>query len=195
MASLGGKRQMNLPNKLTLGRVILVPFFIAAYLTGMYWVALVIFCVASITDYFDGMLARKNHLVTNFGKIMDPLADKILVYSALCLFIESGVIKAWMLILILAREFAIAGMRTVAASEGRVLAAGMSGKVKTVLQMVSVIVFLLALSLGYQDPATSAGTASATVMMIGNITFYAALIMTVYSGCEYIIKNKDIFSM
>ena len=100
-----------------------------------------------------------------------------------------------MLILILAREFAIAGMRTVAASEGRVLAAGMSGKVKTVLQMVSVIVFLLALSLGYQDPATSAGTASATVMMIGNITFYAALIMTVYSGCEYIIKNKDIFSM
>lgn len=195
MASLGGKRQMNLPNKLTLGRVILVPFFIAAYLTSMYWAALVIFCVASITDYFDGMLARKNHLVTNFGKIMDPLADKILVYSALCLFIESGVIKAWMLILILAREFAIAGMRTVAASEGRVLAAGMSGKVKTVLQMVSVIVFLLALSLGYQDPATSAGTASATVMMIGNITFYAALIMTVYSGCEYIIKNKDIFSM
>jgi CDP-diacylglycerol--glycerol-3-phosphate 3-phosphatidyltransferase/cardiolipin synthase len=141
------------------------------------------------------MLARKNNLVTNFGKIMDPLADKILVYSALCLFIESDVIKAWMLIIILAREFAIAGMRTVAASEGRVLAAGMSGKIKTVLQMVSVIVFLLALALGYQDPAASAGTAAATVMTIGNIVFYAALIMTVYSGCEYIVKNKDIFSM
>ena len=176
---------MNLPNKLTLGRVILVPFFIAVYLLGYYWVALIIFCVASITDYFDGMLARKNNLVTNFGKIMDPLADKILVYSALCLFIESDVIKAWMLIIILAREFAIAGMRAVAASEGRVLAAGMSGKIKTVLQMVAVILFLLGLSLGNHE----------TVMMIANIVFYAALVMTVYSGCEYIIKNKDIFSM
>ena len=176
---------MNLPNKLTLGRVILVPFFIAAYLLEYYWVALILFCAASITDYFDGMLARKNNLVTNFGKIMDPLADKILVYSALCLFIESDVIKAWMLIVILAREFAIAGMRAVAASEGRVLAAGMSGKIKTVLQMVAVIVFLLGLSLGNQE----------TVMMIGDFIFYAALVMTVYSGCEYIIKNKDIFSM
>lgn len=185
---------MNLPNKLTLGRVILVPFFIAAYLLGYFWVALILFCVASITDYFDGMLARKNNLVTNFGKIMDPLADKILVYSALCLFIELGIIKAWMLIIILAREFAIAGMRAVAASEGRVLAAGMSGKIKTVLQMVAVIAFLLALSLGYQD-AASAGGAASTVMMIANIIFYAALVMTVYSGCEYIIKNKDIFSM
>ena len=99
---------MNLPNKLTLGRVIAVPFFIIAYIAGYYWVALALFCAASITDYFDGQIARKNDLVTNFGKIMDPLADKILVYSALCLFIESGVIKAWMLIIILAREFAIA---------------------------------------------------------------------------------------
>ncbi len=176
---------MNLPNKLTLGRVILVPFFIAAYLMGFFWVALILFCAASITDYFDGMLARKHDLVTNFGKIMDPLADKILVYSALCLFIESGIIKAWMLIIILAREFAIAGMRAVAASEGKVLAADLSGKIKTVLQMVAVIVFLLGLSLGNQEK----------VMLIGNIVFYAALVMTVYSGCEYIIKNKDIFSM
>lgn len=185
--------KMNLPNKLTLGRVILVPFFIAAYLLGWYRAALIIFCAASITDYFDGMLARKNDLVTNFGKIMDPLADKILVYSALCLFIESGIIKAWMLILILAREFAIAGMRAVAASEGKVLAAGMSGKVKTVLQMIAVILFLLGLSLGYSD-LSSEGAAS-TVMMIGSIAFYAALVMTVYSGCEYIVKNKDVFSM
>lgn len=186
---------MNLPNKLTLGRVVIVPFFILAYLTGYYAVALILFCAASVTDYFDGMLARKNNMVTNFGKIMDPLADKILVYSALCLFIESGIIQAWMLIIILAREFAIAGMRTVAASEGRVLAAGMSGKIKTVLQMAAVIVFLLGLSLGYRDPAMTGGAAAQTVMTIGNIVFYTALIMTVYSGCEYIIKNKDIFSM
>lgn len=186
---------MNLPNKLTLGRVFAVPFFILAYLTGHYAVALVLFCAASITDYLDGMLARKNDLVTNFGKIMDPLADKILVYSALCLFIESDIISAWMLIIILAREFAIAGMRTVAASEGRVLAAGMSGKIKTALQMVAVIVLLLGLAMGYRDAATPGSGAAQTVMLVGTIIFYAALIMTVYSGCEYILKNKDIFSM
>ena len=99
---------MNLPNKLTLLRVILVPFFIIAYMLEFYLAALIIFCVASITDYFDGNIARKRNLVTNFGKIMDPLADKVLVYSALCLFIESNLIKAWMLILILAREFIVA---------------------------------------------------------------------------------------
>ena len=177
---------MNLPNKLTLARVIMVPFFIVAYILGYYPVSLVLFCAASVTDYFDGKIARERNLVTNFGKIMDPLADKILVYSALCLFIESDLIKAWMLILILAREFIIAGMRTVAASEGRVLAAGMSGKVKTVLQMFAVIAFLLALSVP---------KAQATIMLAANIMFWAALVMTVYSGCEYVIKNKDIFSM
>ena len=177
---------MNLPNKLTLARVIMVPFFIVAFIMGYYPVSLIIFCVASVTDYFDGKIARERNLVTNFGKIMDPLADKILVYSALCLFIESDLIKAWMLILILAREFIIAGMRTVAASEGRVLAAGMSGKVKTVLQMFAVIAFLLALSVQKTQ---------ATVMLVANALFWAALVMTVYSGCEYVIKNKDIFSM
>ena len=177
---------MNLPNKLTLARIIMVPFFIAAFITGYYPVSLILFCAASVTDYFDGKIARERNLVTNFGKIMDPLADKILVYSALCLFIEAGLIKAWMLILILAREFIIAGMRTVAASEGRVLAAGMSGKIKTVLQMFAVIAYLLALSV----PA-----AQATITLIANIIFWAALVMTVYSGCEYVLKNKDIFSM
>jgi len=145
----------------------------------------VIFIAASVTDYLDGNIARKNNLVTNFGKIMDPLADKILVYSALCLFIEVPLISAWMLIIILAREFAVAGMRTVAASEGRVLAAGMSGKIKTVLQMIAVIMMLL-------------GLAVPSVPMIAKIGYYvflASLVMTVYSGCEYIYKNKDVFSM
>ena len=177
---------MNLPNKLTIARMIAVPFFIAAYLLGYYPAALVIFIVASATDALDGKIARSRNLVTNFGKIMDPLADKILVYSALCLFIESEIIRAWMLILILAREFIVAGMRTVAASEGTVLAAGMSGKIKTVLQMVAVIVYLFALCLNEARP---------TVMMIGNVIFWASLVMTVYSGGEYVWKNRSVFSM
>ena len=177
---------MNLPNKLTIARMIAVPFFIAAYLFGYFPAALVIFIVASVTDYFDGKIARSQNLVTNFGKIMDPLADKILVYSALCLFIESDIIRAWMLILILAREFIVAGMRTVAASEGTVLAAGMSGKIKTVLQMVSVILFLFALCLTDAKP---------TVMMVANVIFWASLVMTVYSGTEYVLKNRSVFSM
>ena len=166
--------------------MIAVPFFIAAYMLGYYPAALVIFCAASITDALDGNIARKRGLVTNFGKIMDPLADKILVYSALCLFIESGLIAAWMLILILAREFIVAGMRTVAASEGTVLAAGMSGKIKTVLQMVAVIVFLFALCLT---------NGRDTVMMAGKVIFYASLVMTVYSGAEYVLNNRSVFSM
>ena len=177
---------MNLPNKLTVGRMIAVPFFIAAYMMGYYPVALVLFCLASATDALDGSIARKRGLVTNFGKIMDPLADKILVYSALCLFIESGLIKSWMMIIILAREFIVAGMRTVAASEGRVLAAGMSGKIKTVLQMVAVILYLFGLSV---PPIGN------TVIMIANVIFWAALAMTIYSGAEYVWKNRDVFSM
>ena len=177
---------MNLPNKLTMGRMIAVPFFIAAYIMGYYPAALILFCLASLTDALDGHIARKRGLVTNFGKIMDPLADKILVYSALCLFIESDLIRAWMLIVILAREFIVAGMRTVAASEGRVLAAGMSGKIKTVLQMAAVIMFLFGLSV------PSIGD---KVMLAANVLFWASLAMTVYSGVEYVWRNRDIFSM
>ena len=176
---------MNLPNKLTMARMIAVPFFIAAFMMNAYAVSLVLFLAASITDLLDGKIARARGLVTNFGKIMDPLADKILVYSALCLFIEAEIIDAWMLILILAREFIVAGMRTVAASEGRVLAAGMSGKIKTVLQMTAVCLLLLGLAVpGIQQ-----------IMTAGRIVFILSLVMTVYSGCEYVYKNRDVFSM
>ena len=175
---------MNLPNKLTVARVIAVPFFIIAYMLEMYWIALILFIAASLTDLFDGKIARARGLVTNFGKIMDPLADKVLVYAALCLFIEQGIIAAWMMVIILAREFAIAGMRAVAAAEGRVLAAGMSGKIKTVLQMIAVPGYILGQAL--------AGIP--VIMTIANIVFIASLIMTVYSGGEYILKNKDIFA-
>ena len=176
---------MNLPNKLTVGRVIAVPFFIAAYMLGWHMTAFVIFIAASFTDMLDGKIARKYNLVTNFGKIMDPLADKILVYSAFCLMVEDGIIPAWILIIILAREFAIAGMRTVAASEGLVIAAGMSGKIKTVLQMIAVPVLLLAVTL----PEIG------IILTIGNIFLWASLVMTVYSGIEYIAKNRSVFSM
>ena len=168
-----------------MGRVIAVPFFIAAFMTSHYWIAFILFCLASLTDLLDGKIARARGLVTNFGKIMDPLADKILVYSALCLFIETDTIEAWMLIIILAREFIVAGMRTVAASEGRVLAAGMSGKIKTVLQMIAVIVMMAGLWFK-EIPA---------IMTVGYFIFIASLVMTVYSGAEYVYQNRDVFSM
>lgn len=174
---------MNLPNKLTMGRIVAVPFFIIMFMMKFYWAALVIFCLASITDLLDGKIARAKGLVTNFGKIMDPLADKILVYSALCLFIDDKIITGWMLIVILAREFAVSGMRTIAASEGTVLAAGMSGKVKTVFQMFAVIAIILGLAMKDMP----------VILTAGLTLFYISLVLTVYSGCEYIIKNIDIF--
>ena len=171
---------MNLPNKLTIARIIAVPFFIAAYMLDMRIIALVIFILASITDMLDGKIARKYNLVTNFGKIMDPLADKILVYAAFCLMVADKTIPAWTLVIILFREFLVAGVRTVAASEGIVIAADMAGKIKTVLQMFAVCVLIIRpyhMILGY----------------IGYALFYAALVMTVYSGFNYVVKNKEVF--
>jgi len=178
---------MNLPNKLTVGRMIAVPFFIAAYMFELYVVAFVLFVAASVTDFLDGYLARKHNLVSNFGKIMDPLADKVLVYSAFCLMVEDGTVPGWMLIVILAREFVIAGMRTVAASEGIVIAAAMSGKIKTVLQMIAVPLLLFV-------PVLSGTGAGHIVDMAAQAFLWASLIMTVYSGVEYVMKNKEVFS-
>ena len=189
------KVNKNLPNYLCITRIMLIPFVLLFLLDNpvvngipVYIRMLVsgaVFGIAMLTDMADGKIARKYNLVTNFGKIMDPLADKILVYSAFCLMVEDGIIPAWILIIILAREFAIAGMRTVAASEGIVIAAGMSGKIKTVLQMIAVPVLLLAVTL----PEIS------IILTIGSIFLWASLVMTVYSGIEYIAKNKSVFSM
>lgn len=182
------EKKMNLPNKLTVARVTAVPFFIAAYVTGHFISAFILFAAASLTDMLDGRIARKYNLVTNFGKIMDPLADKILVYSAFCLMIGDSTMQAWMLIVILAREFAVGGMRTVAASEGIVIAAGMSGKVKTVLQMIAVPLLLLSRAL--------TGNGLYEICHAAAMVFlWASLIMTVYSGIEYIAKNRNIFSI
>ncbi len=179
---------MNLPNKLTVGRVIAVPFFIALYMMGYNLAAFVVFILASFTDLLDGKIARKYNLVTNFGKIMDPLADKILVYSAFCLMVENGIVPGWMLIVILTREFVVAGMRTVAASEGIVIAAGMSGKIKTVLQMVAVPLLLL-IGISY----TPIAGIMKYVELAAYLFLWASLFMTVFSGIEYVSKNKDIF--
>jgi len=173
---------MNLPNKLTLLRIILVPVFVILYYKELYIPALIVFGIASLTDMLDGKIARKYNLVTNFGKIMDPLADKILVYAAFCIFVESGIVPAWMLIIILFREFIVAGMRTVAAAEGIVIAAGMSGKIKTVLQMIAVLLLII-------SPLHN------TIFIIAKIFLWASLVMTVYSGTEYVLKNKKVFSM
>lgn len=172
---------MNLPNKLTIGRVILVPVFVFLYLKGETTAALAVFLAASFTDYLDGYLARKHDLITNFGKIMDPLADKVLVYSAFSCMVENGIVPSWMLIVILAREFTVAGMRTVAASEGIVIAAGTTGKIKTVLQMIAVPLLIL------NSPDWLAAAAS--------LFLWASVIMTVVSGAEYIYKNRNIFNL
>ncbi|NCB41734.1 MAG: CDP-diacylglycerol--glycerol-3-phosphate 3-phosphatidyltransferase [Clostridia bacterium] len=172
---------MNLPNRLTLLRIVMVPFFVIFYLKGFVVISLILFITASFTDYLDGYIARKQNLITNFGKIMDPLADKILVYSAFCCMVEIGIVQGWMLSIILAREFIVAGMRTVAASEGIVIAAGTSGKVKTVLQMVAIPLLIL------NQPTI--------IEQAAQIFLWAALIMTVVSGFEYIYKNKQIFLM
>lgn len=175
---------MNLPNKLTTLRVILVPVLIVVLLTGHYYTAAVIFAAASFTDMLDGKIARKYGLVTNFGKLMDPLADKLLVMSALICLVQLSIIPGWMVIVILGREFAITGLRTVAASEGLVIAAGRSGKIKTVLQMVAITLILLKnRPFAYID------------IPMDQILLWAAVAMTVYSGAEYIIKNRHIISL
>lgn len=173
---------MNLPTKLTIARIIAVPFFIAAYYLEWHLVAFIIFVAASFTDMLDGKIARKYNLVTNFGKIMDPLADKVLVYSAFCLMVPDPV-PGWMLIIILAREFLVAGVRTVAASEGIVIAAAMSGKIKTVLQMIAVCMLLIA-------PVINA----AWFLTLSKVVLWAALVMTVVSGVQYVVDNKQVFS-
>ena len=172
---------MNLPNKLTMARIFAVPIFVVLYMKTMYIPACIVFILASITDMLDGKIARKYNLVTNFGKIMDPLADKILVYAAFCLMVADGTVPAWMLIIILFREFAVSGLRTVAASEGIVIAAGMTGKIKTVLQMFAVPVLLLQMD--------------GIVGIIGQVLLWASLVMTIVSGVEYIYNNRQVFSM
>ena len=166
-------------------RIILIPVFIVVLMLGHWYTSAVIFILASATDALDGHIARKHNMITNFGKIMDPLADKLLVTSALVCLVQLGTVPGWMVIIILAREFMITGLRAVAAGEGVIIAAGNSGKLKTVLQMTALSLILL------KDWPFSLFTDFRVDMVV----LWAAVIMTIYSGVEYIIKNKKIFTM
>lgn len=176
---------MNLPNKLTILRVILIPFFLIALLLGrddqtLRIVADVIFIVASLTDMLDGKIARKYNLITNFGKFMDPLADKLLVCAALIALIDLGQIPSWIVIIIISREFVVSGMRLVAASEGIVIAAGWWGKFKTTFQMLMIIVMVANLPFTWW-------------YILGQILMWIALALTLISMIDYLWKNRAVF--
>ncbi len=176
---------MNLPNKLTVLRIIMVPFFVFFMLTDVggaanKWIALVLFCVASLTDLLDGKIARKYNLVTNFGKFMDPLADKLLVCSAMICLVEMEKLAAWIVIVIIAREFIISGFRLVASDNGIVIAASYWGKFKTVFQMAMIIVLIMDLG-GIFD-------------MIGMLLVWIALALTIISLLDYVLKNKQVLT-
>ena len=174
-----------LPNKLTMLRMILVPFFVAALLIqngeifALRMTALVLFLIASLTDLLDGKIARKYNLVTNFGKFMDPLADKLLVCSALICLVQLGQLPAWIVIIIISREFIISGFRLVAADQGIVIAASMWGKSKTVSQMISIVLLII----NIKTPPLGIRTAISVPVMT---------ILTVVSLLDYLMKNKQV---
>ncbi len=176
---------MNLPNKLTVLRVLMVPFFVFFMLSdvageGSKWIALLLFCGASFTDFLDGKIARSRNLITNFGKFMDPLADKLLVCSAMICLIPSGKLSAWFVIIIIAREFIISGFRLVASDQGVVIAASYWGKFKTVAQMVMVIVLIADLG--------------GLFNIIGNVLIWVSLILTIVSLVDYVAKNIQVLT-
>ena len=175
--------QMNLPNKLTILRVLMIPFFVLFMLcdiTGAAdkWIAAVIFIVASLTDMLDGKIARKYNLVTNFGKFMDPLADKLLVSAAMICLVEMGRLPAWIVIIIISREFIISGFRLIASDNGVVIAASYWGKFKTVFQMAMIIVLIF-------DFGGFFGIVEMALIWI-------SLILTVVSLVDYIVKNLGV---
>ena len=190
---------MNLPNKLTLLRIILTPIFMAVLywgFPGADYAALAIFIVASLTDMLDGKIARKYNLVTDFGKFADPLADKILVVAAMLWFVEAGRMPAWMVMIVITREFAVSGLRMIASDNGRVIAAGWSGKVKTASTMVCIVVML---AMGpvlesYTQALTSfsAPFPPVFIVWIDPLCCWIITLATLYSGVEYFVKNKDV---
>lgn len=179
---------MNLPNKLTMLRIAMIPVFVIFALINAQWaqyVALLVYILACITDTLDGRIARGRNLVTNFGKFADPIADKLLVMSALVVLVASDRMPAWVCIVLLAREFIISGFRLVAANGGKVIAAGNLGKLKTVFQMSSTIALMLLV------PVSGAPLLGTFGVVLANILMYIAVILTVVSGVEYIAKNFD----
>ena len=174
---------MNLPNKITVFRILMIPFFVACMLIKEIpyheIIAGVIFIIAALSDLIDGKIARRFNLVTNFGKFMDPLADKLLVQSALLCFVANGLLPAWIAIVIMSREFIISGFRLVAADKGIVIAAGYLGKLKTVFQMVMSVMLIF----HFSHPVWLATE---------QIFIWGSLILTIVSLVDYFIKNKDV---
>ncbi len=188
---------MNLPNKLTMLRIVLAPVFLAVLywgFPGADYAALAIFIIASLTDLLDGKIARKYNLVTDFGKFADPLADKILVVAALLWFVECGRTPAWMVMIVITREFAVSGLRMIASDNGRVIAAGWSGKVKTASTMACIAVML---AMGptivcHQSPAAMTAVPAGYFTWIDPLCGWIITLTTLYSGVEYFMKNKDV---
>ena len=175
---------MNLPNKLTILRVIMIPFFVVCMLTDLggaasKYLALAIFCVASFTDFLDGNIARKQNLVTNFGKFMDPLADKLLVCSALICLIPQGKLETRIVLVIIAREFIISGFRLVASDNGIVIAASYWGKFKTVSHMSMIILLILDIPF---------------IWIVTEIVKWIAVVLTIVSLVDYVLKNKQVLT-
>ena len=182
---------MNLPNKLTMLRIAMIPIFVIFALIQAQWaqyVALLIYILACLTDMMDGKIARAHNLVTNFGKFADPIADKLLVMSALVILVESGRMASWVCIVMLAREFIISGFRLVAAGNGTVIAAGKLGKLKTVFQMSATVALMLLV------PVTGEPLLSHFGVVLANVLTYIAALLTIVSGVEYIAKNFSCIS-
>ena len=169
---------MTISNKLTILRIILVPVFVALMMLNMLWSATAVFVIASLTDMLDGYLARKRNEITNFGKFADPIADKILVVAALMCMVETAVIPAWSVIIVIAREFIVSGLRMSAAAQNVVIAADGFGKIKTITQMVSITMLLLGFGSFFG--------------LTAQILFYVSVVLTFLSGVSYIVKYKDV---
>lgn len=190
---------MNLANKLTLMRIVLVPIFLvfiaARDIPYGSTIATSIFILASITDKLDGYIARSRNQITNFGKFMDPLADKLLVTAALISLVELQVVPAWAAVIIIAREFAVSGLRSIAAAQGKVIAASLWGKIKTVIQIIAIILLLLKVNIEDFEHLTRFINDNNIWAQIFNIVpsimLMAAVIITIISGYEYFKQNKE----
>jgi len=187
---------MNIANKLTLLRIFLIPFYVLFLLVPIshyhFWIATVIFIVSSITDALDGKLARKHGIVTDFGKFADPIADKLVVLSAMICFVQTGMMPSWACIIITAREIIISGFRLICAGKGTVVAASYLGKIKTVTQMAFIIITTFNCSYYFSE---SAPGFCQTVEVIRIIIMYIALILTIWSLVDYIYKNRKFLSL
>ena len=168
---------MTTANKITIFRMVMIPVFLILAYAGLRWAALAVFILASLSDMVDGYIARHYHQVTDFGKFMDPLADKMLVLAAMVFFVEKGSMPGWAVAIVLFREFAVSGLRLVAVEQQRVIAAAWSGKVKTTVTMIGICVLLV-----FGDNPLVSGIVTGLIVAT-----------TLYSGAEYFIKNKDVF--